>query len=397
LLAYTAAWIAGLAGNTTTRRRHLATAKKASPDHCFPARLEEILVLEAALAAAPTDGRAALYLGHLLYDRRRHAEAIEQWRAATRHDPKNAVAWRCLGLGAFNILGKPALARAAYEKAFAAAPADARLLYERDQLWKRLGLAPSKRLRELEKHAALVATRDDLCVEFCALQNQTGRPERALPIVSTRHFQPWEGGEGQALGQHVRTHQLLARRSLAAGNAAEAVRLLEVALSAPLSLGEANHLLANQSDLRLALGDALAAAGRRANALPQWRAAAEFKGDFQGMSVRAYSEITYYSALALRRLGKKSAADQLLRALLAYAQTLAKTEAKIDYFATSLPTMLLFDDDLQARQLTTALFLEAQARLGLGQKAKGAALLRTILKRDPAHALAADLVGGAGL
>ncbi len=397
LLAYTAAWITGLSGDTAARHHHLAAAKKASPDHCFPARLEEILVLEAALAADAKDGRAALYLGHLLYDRRRHAEAIEHWRAATRHDPKNAVAWRCLGLGAFNILQKPALARAAYEKAFATAPADARLLYERDQLWKRLGVAPAKRLRELEKYAALVATRDDLCVEFCALQNQVGRPDKALPIVSTRPFQPWEGGEGQALGQHVRTHQLLARRALASGNAAEAVRLLEVALSAPLNLGEANHLLANQSDLRLALGDALAAAGRRAEALPQWRAAAEFKGDFQGMTVRAYSEITYSSALALRRLGKKTAADKLLRALLAYAQALAKTEAKIDYFATSLPTMLLFDDDLQARQLTTALFLEAQARLGLGQKARATALLRTVLKRDPAHALAADLAGSVSL
>ena len=397
LLAYTAAWITGLSGDTAARHHHLVAAKKASPDHCFPARLEEILVLEAALAADARDGRAALYLGHLLYDRRRHAEAIEHWRAATRHDPKNAVAWRCLGLGAFNILGKPALARAVYEKAFAAAPADARLLYERDQLWKRLGVAPAKRLRELEKHAALVATRDDLSVEFSALQNQVGRPEKALPIVSTRHFQPWEGGEGQALGQHVRTHQLLARRALSSGNATEAARLLEIALSAPLNLGEANHLLANQSDLRLALGDALSAAGRRADALPQWRAAAEFKGDFQGMTVRAYSEITYYSALALRRLGKKAAADKLLHALLAYAQALSKTEAKIDYFATSLPTILLFDDDLQARQLTTALFIEAQARLGLGQKARATALLRTVLKRDPNHALAADLAGSVSL
>ncbi len=390
LLAYTAAWIAGLCGDAPARRRHLAAARKASPDHCFPARLEEILILESALAADPSDGRAALYLGHLLYDRRRHAEAIAHWRTATRHDPKNAVAWRCLGLGAFNILGKPALARTAYEKAFAAAPADARLLYERDQLWKRLGLAPAKRLRELEKHSALVATRDDLCVEFCALQNQVGRPEKALSLVSSRHFQPWEGGEGQALGQHVRTHQLLARRALAAGDAAEAVRLLQTALSAPENLGEANHLLANQSNLRLALGDALAAAGRHSEAIAQWRAAAEFKGDFQGMSVRAYSEITYYSALALRRLGKKSAAEKLLRALLAYAQTLAKTEAKIDYFATSLPTMLLFNDDLQARQVTTALFLQAQALHGLGKKARAAVLLRTVLKRDPAHALAAD-------
>jgi hypothetical protein len=53
--------------------------------------------------------------------------------------------------------------------------------------------------------------------------------------------------------------------------------------------------------------------------------------------------------------------------------------------------MLLFDDDLQFRQETTAHFLQAQAHLGLGQKAKAGLLLRTVLRRDPNHALAADL------
>jgi tetratricopeptide (TPR) repeat protein len=397
VLHYTSAWLHVRAGDLPAARRARADARAAAPDYCFPSRLEDIHVLESARAADSSDARAAYYLGNLLYDRRRHAEALSFWEKSARLDPSFPTVWRNLGIACFNVAHRPAKARAAYEKAFAANPADARVLYERDQLWKRLGLAPAKRLRELEKHAALVATRDDLSVEFCALLNQTGSPERALAVVGTRKFQPWEGGEGQALGQHVRTHQLLARRALAAGDTAEAVRLLVAALSAPLNLGEANHLLANQSDLRLALGDALAAAGRRADALPQWRAAAEFQGDFQGMSVRAYSEVTYFSALALRRLGKKAAADKLLRALLAYARALAKTEAKIDYFATSLPTMLLFDDDLQARQLTTALFLEAQARLGLGQKARAVALLRTVLQRDPAHAIAADLAGSASL
>lgn len=391
LLAYTAAWIAGLVGDAASRRRHLANARKASPDYCFPARLEEIHVLEAARAADPRDGRAALYLGHLLYDRRRHAEAIACWRDATRLDPKNAVAWRCLGLGAFNILKKPALARAAYEKAFPAAPADARLCYERDQLWKRLGIAPAKRLRELEKHAALIAARDDLTVEYCALLNQTGAPERARAIVAARKFQPWEGGEGQALGQHVRTHVLLARRALAAGDAAQAVEFARAALAAPENLGEAKHLLANQSDIQLLLGDALAAAGRADEARAAWTAAAEARGDFQAMSVKNFSEMTYFSALALRRLGRSRAAEKLLRELLAHARALAKTEAKIDYFATSLPTMLLFEADLQTVQTDTARFLEAQALLGLGKRAAARAKLKAVLASDPAHALAADL------
>jgi hypothetical protein len=53
--------------------------------------------------------------------------------------------------------------------------------------------------------------------------------------------------------------------------------------------------------------------------------------------------------------------------------------------------MLLFDDDLQFRQKTTALFLQAQAWLGLGNKPRARMFLREVLRRDPNHALAADL------
>ena len=94
----------------------------------------------------------------------------------------------------------------------------------------------------------------------------------------------------------------------------------------------------------------------------------------------------------MKKLGRRPAAQKLVRELLAYARDLARQPAKIDYFATSLPTMLLFDEDLQARQLTAALFLEGQARLGLGQTDAGRKLLRTVLQREPAHALAADLL-----
>jgi len=111
------------------------------------------------------------------------------------------------------------------------------------------------------------------------------------------------------------------------------------------------------------------------------------------MSVRSFSEMTYYSALSWERLGQKAKARKLLGGLLAYAQQLQKAPAKIDYFATSLPTMLLFEDDLQFRQETTALFLQAQAHLGLGRKAKALTLLKIVLQRDPNHPSAADLSG----
>ena len=124
----------------------------------------------------------------------------------------------------------------------------------------------------------------------------------------------------------------------------------------------------------------------------QWRTAATFCGDFQQMSVRAFSEMTYFSALAWGRLGQKARMQKLLNRLLVYAQALGKARAKIEYFATSQPTMLLFNDNIPFRQETTACFLEAQARLGLGQKTRAKKLFRSVLRRDPSHALALDFL-----
>jgi hypothetical protein len=102
--------------------------------------------------------------------------------------------------------------------------------------------------------------------------------------------------------------------------------------------------------------------------------------------------MTYYSANALKLLGRPAEARQLLRALLRYARRLARMEARIDYFATSLPAMLLFSDDLAKRKSITALFLEAQAAIALGYPRHGYRLLNRVLQLDPSHANAADLV-----
>jgi tetratricopeptide (TPR) repeat protein len=392
LIAYTAAWICRQTSDTRGARRWLAAAQKADPDYCFPARLEEIYILGSAMAADPRDARAPFYLGHLLYDRRRHREAISCWEKSVRLDPNNAIAWRNLGIGYFNILGRPAKARIAYDRAIKTDPRDARLLFERDQLWKRQRVATTLRLRVLKAHLDLVKQRDDLTIEFCALLNQAGRHAEALAVIGARKFQPWEGGEGLALGQHVRTHVALGREALNTAKAEGAREHFEAALGAPGNLGEAKHVLANQSDIHFWLGCAYDALGRRDDARRAWTAAATFRGDFQEMSVRTMSEMTYWSARAWEKLGRRGEARRLFKQLLAHARQLAKAPAKIDYFATSLPTMLLFDDDLEARQLTAALLLEGQAQLGLGRVREGRARLRQVLKREPSHALAADLL-----
>lgn len=392
LVAYTLGWLHEQLGKGPKALACFKSPARIAPDYCFPARLEDIAIFQAAMRANPRDARAPYYLGNLFYGRRRHSEAIVLWEHSAKLDPSFSIVWRNLGIGYFNISKNPDKALDAYDQALRANPKDARLLYERDQLWKRVGKSPKARLAALEKQIGLVCQRDDLSVEICALYNQTGQPTKALQIVSTRKFQPWEGGEGQAMGQHVCTHLALGRKALAQGDAAGARLHFETALASPENLGESKHLLANQSDIHYWMGEAFAALGDQPAAKRHWKAAATFRGDFQEMSVRAFSEMSYYSARSLERLGKKPEAQALLRGLLAYAKEMQKTPAKIDYFATSLPTMLLFDEDIQSRRQTAALFLQAQAQLGLGKKAAAKRLLETVLQRDPNHPFASDLL-----
>jgi tetratricopeptide (TPR) repeat protein len=379
-------------GDRDAAKHAYSEASAAPPDYCFPNRLEEFVVLQEAVSANPEDARAAYYLGNLLYDRRRHREAIALWELAARRNPSFSTVWRNLGISYFNVLGDAELARSAFDKAIQANPGDARILYERDQLWKRLGESPERRLAELAKYSELLRLRDDLLVELASLHNQTRQHEKALSLLESRKFQPWEGGEGLALGQYVRANLALGRRALARGDWLEARRFFEAALRCPENLGEATHPLANQSDVYFFLGSAFEAAGDQASAQQWWGRAARHKGDFQEMSLKSFSEMSYYNALALQQLNRVSEAEELLRCLLAYAEELAQQKAGIDYFATSLPTMLLFEDDLQKRNAVNATFLSAHAWLGLGDGQKAKELLNRVMVLDRNHALAADLL-----
>ena len=96
----------------------------------------------------------------------------------------------------------------------------------------------------------------------------------------------------------------------------------------------------------------------------------------------------YYRALALRALGDENAAVQLLTGLKQYAAAREKAELKIDYFATSLPNFLLFEDDIGQRNHIECVFLCALASLGLGESDRAEEHLRQVLSLDPNHPFA---------
>ncbi|MCU1440500.1 MAG: hypothetical protein JWP85_1497 [Rhodoglobus sp.] len=273
-------------------------ARRVPHDRCFPSGLDDNDALVAALKVDPMDGRAHALLATLLYDRGRETEALVHWTAAVESGLGDAVVFRNAAIATFNTLGDGARATALYERAIGIAPHDARLWYESDQLLKRLGVSAADRLARLEPRIQRVLTRDDLTVEWCELLVALDRPAEALDVLSARPFAPWEGGEGRALAVWERACLALAR----VGDPEEALRLTDLAMQPPHSLGEARHPLAPVAPILRVRADALDALDR------------------------------FDDASRLRSLADAEPASGD-----------AHQDGPTDYFATSLPALLLFD------------------------------------------------------
>ena len=391
MILFTTAYVQALLG-LPQHRTTLRQAEAAPLHYCFPSRLEEMLVLEWAIAADDEDWAAHYLLGNLFYDRRRHEEAIRVWEISADRAPLFAVVQRNLGIAYFNIRHNPAQALESFERAFQANSLDARVFYERDQLWKRTGRSAQERLQELLRHSGLVLQRDDLSLELASLYNQAGRSDDALDVLLSRKFQPWEGGEGLVLAQYTRARLLLGRRALFAGDSRTAYDQFQAALEPPDNLGESRHLLANQSDLYYWLGEASHCKRDHGNAAAWWTRAARQTSEFRRMPEPKISDMTFWSALALQRLGNRSEAEAFFEEICNYSFELEKSEPKIDYFATSLPAILLFEEDLAQRNRIESLFLRAQAVSGRGHYEDARILLLQVLEADASHAGAADLL-----
>ena len=150
----------------------------------------------------------------------------------------------------------------------------------------------------------------------------------------------------------------------------------------PRNLGEGKHLLTLERDLDYFSGVAAQQTGALEKARGYWTVAAS--------PLVEPGPHTYFQALALRALGDEEASCAALKRLGRFAEERAQETPKIDYFATSLPNLLLFDDDLEKRNRIESTVLAALANHGLGASEKAVELLRQATAEDPNYLLALD-------
>lgn len=387
MAAYFAAWALSRAGRIEEARAQAHRAASLPPDYCFPNRIETVPALECAQSLDPTDPRAPYYLGNFWYSHKRYAEAIASWERAVSLDPAFPTAWRNLGLAYMNKRGDGTAARRALETALQCGPSDARVLFELDQLYKKMNRPPAERLEFLRPRFELVSQRDDLMVEWVTLLNLTGRHEDALQALGAHRFHPWEGGEGKSTGQYVLALVELARRAVQAGQFARALEWLDRTASYPSNLGEGKLPGAQENHIHYYRGLALAGLERPGESLA-WLERASTGLDEPAPAVFYNDqppEMIYYQGLARRALGREAEARQVFEKLVRYGRLHLDDEVRIDYFAVSLPDFLVFEDDLTLRNRVHCHFLIALGSWGLGDLPAARQHFQRALRLNPAH------------
>ena len=387
MVGYTQGWVHLQAGDAEQALAAFQQAATLSPDYCFPNRLEDLLSLTAAMRLNPTDPRAPYYLGNFWYAHRRYDEAISCWEQSRSLDDDFPTVHRNLGTAYYNKLDDPSRALESLEKAFSLNRKDARVLFELDQLYKKLNHAPAERLAFLEEYTDLVDQRDDLTIERITLLNLLHRPDDAYALLANRTFHPWEGGEGKVTGQYVSSLVEMARQLIDQGHYAAAIPLLEQAQVYPHNLGEGKLYGAQENNVFYYLGCAYAGLGDQERAQECFSAAA--KGLSEPTSAIYYNdqppEMIFYQGLARQKLGQMTEARAIFQKLVDYGQTHMHDNVSIDYFAVSLPDLLLFDDDLKQRNQIHCHYMIALGYAGLGEGTLATAHFDEITQMDASH------------
>lgn len=380
-------------GVRQNKREHaVELCRKASAmngDFCFPNRIEEVSVLQTAITLYPEDPKAPFYLGNYWYANRQYEEAISCWEQSRTLDPRFPTVHRNLALAYHNKRHDPPHALECLEQAFSLDPADARVLMELDQLKKKINVPHATRLHALEEHVEQTEYRDDLYLERVTLYNQLGQFGRAKGLITARKFHPWEGGEGKVVGQYLICHLELAKLAIVNAAYSEALTLLEQAQYYPHNLGEGKLYGARENDIHYLIGCVYESLGNESRAKEYFAKATA--GDSEPVQAIFYNDQQpdkiLYQGLALKKLDEPRKAEAIFQRLLDFGRQHMNDKIKVDYFAVSLPDLLVFDQDLDLKNRIHCHYMMGLGYLGLGNShtQQAEAEFNTVLQLDINH------------
>jgi len=387
MVFYSMSYFAAKSSDESAAKIFAQKAFDCKADYCFPNKLEEINVLQYAVAANPSDDKAFYYLGNLWYGMRQHAEAMESFEKSVSINAGFPTAQRNLSLLYFNKQQQPDKALTAMEQAFSLNQKDARVLMELDQLYKRLNYSLVKRLELLNKHYSATLQRDDLYLEKITLENSLGNFSTAKTMLEQRKFHPWEGGEGKVIAQYLMCQLELAKNAILEKQFDAALGLLEDAESYPDNLGEGKLLGTQENDILYLQGCAYEALGLQEKAIEKFKLTTE--GISEPVQAIFYNDPQpdkiFYQGLAWLKLGLPQKAEAIFERLIEFGKKHFNDKVRIDYFAVSLPDLLVFDTDLNEKNRNHCRFVIGLGELGLKNFDTATKYFDEVLKQDTSH------------
>ena len=194
-------------------------------------------------------------------------------------------------------------------------------------------------------------------------------------VLSERNFHPWEGGEGRVTGLYVSLLVEKARLDNLSGSFKTALDFLKRAQSFPLNLGEGKLFGAQENNIFYYLGNAFTGLGAEIESRAAFEKAAT--GLSEPASPMYYNdqppEMILYQGLARYKLNRPAEAQAIFNKLVDYGQCHLHDEIQMDYFAVSLPSFLVFEEDLNLRNRIHCHYMIALGYLGLALTSPGSA------------------------
>ena len=357
LYNYYMSYASMMLGDKAKALDELKKAEKYDEGYCFPARLEDIVVLKNAIDLNPAGAKAYYYLGCLFYDRFGYGTAIDLWETSIMWNPQYGKAYRNLALAYFDKKGDFLGAKECMEQALRYLPDEPRLIMEYQQLLKNMDYPPEKRLEMYKTYNDLMLKRDDCYLDKITLKCLIGEYEEAINMAKKRRFHIYEGGEGKLTKQHAWMHVLYGNVLTENGEYAKAEEVYKKGIDMPKSYGEAKTFFNQEAHIFYYLGILFEKQGKEAT--EYFEEAAIYKA--------AVSELSLFRALALRKLNRFTEAREVLEEMLKTAENFITNCDRRTYYGVGSPSPLPFEDDIVKNNLLSGYTLKAYALLGLGK------------------------------
>ena len=162
-------------------------------EYIFPSRAEDLVVLQTAVEAAPSDANAHYLLGTLYFSRAFTDDALREWKRA-RVNPRIPVLDASLGLALLHVKNDPQSALTSFRNGIDNDRSNEAVYLGADQALSILGHPSSERTEVLERYPDRSSMPTALVFELALNLAESGEFERAASLFHNRFFARQEGG-----------------------------------------------------------------------------------------------------------------------------------------------------------------------------------------------------------